>query len=361
MRVWIRRLLKGFVYVIGALLVAELFYRFFWKDPPMTEVVRGNHPIFHHVPSHFLNGNLGHTDYRERPYRVEKEPGVLRIAFIGDSFTYSFTSPDQTIPQHLRNLIAKERPDLKVEILNFGFVSYSPLIEEVVYRRLIRPLKPDIVIQLVDTFDPQDDVLYAKMATFDDDGAPIAVAGEEFLRTGWRRSSLVRFVQVAIDVVKNDWNYLPFEQRFKARIQYLTAPDEFRWVLDYHFSVVDRLAKLIENDGAQFRLFQYPPPHMMRDLKEFRDFMAGWGVGRRFKPPERSRFADMMMAFCKEKKHACFDFGPEVRRMEEELGQKGSRLEIYNNRDGHFTGKANQRFARFIFDRLQGLEAGETP
>jgi len=349
-----RKALIAVLYIVGSLVVAELFYRNFWQEPPKTEVVYGNHPVFHHVPKSFLVGGLGEYDMRGTRYSLDKEPGTQRLVFLGDSFTYGFTLPEQTVPYHLESLLKSRFPGMKFEVLNFGFVSYSPLIEEVVYRELVSPLKPDLVILLYDTFDPQDDVLYAKSATFDDRGVPLAVAGEDFLKVGLRRSALVRFVETSIEIIRNGWNLLPVEQRFESRIKYLTEPQTFQWVIDDSFKIVGRLGGQVQADGARFLLFQYPPPHLLQDLSEFKEFLAGWGVDHaHWIPPKSSAFAPMVLNFCAQAKLSCYDFGPKVRQMEEDLGPKGSRQDIYNNRDGHFTGKANAVFARFILEKLQ--------
>ncbi len=343
-------------------LLAELFYRLVWMEPPMTEVVEGNHPIYHHVPKAFLNGGLGKYDYRGRKYETEKAPGTIRISFIGDSFTYGFTPADQTIPFHLDRKIRERFPGMKVEVLNFGFVSYSPIIEEVVYRRLVHPLQSDYVFLLYDTFDVQDDILYAKMATFDESGAPLVVAGEEYLKTGIRSSALVRFLLYAYQIVKNDWNYLATEQLFSSRLTYFTEPKTFQWVIDYSFGIVKRIAGRVRDDGGRFMLFQYPPPHFLKDVHEFRNYLGGWGINVDYwEAPEKSPFVAKVLAFCGKENLTCHDFSPEVRRLEAELGETGSRLKLYNNEDGHFTGFVNDVFADFILEKMiaDGFGAGE--
>jgi len=348
-----KKIVKGFIYVLVLLFIAEMFYRFFWTDPPMTEVVYGNHPTYHHVPKMFLKSGLGEMDYRKHPYQVEKPADTIRVAFIGDSFTYSFTPANETIPHYLRKMVQQKYPDKKVEILNFGFVSYSPLIEEVVYRRLVSQLKCDYVIQLYDTFDPQDDILYSKSTTFDENGVPLAVAGEEFLKTGIRASALVRFVQFAYELIKNNWHYLPKHQRFESRIEFLLQPKDLQELIGYSFSVIKRLATKVKQDGSKFLLFQYPPPHLMQDLSEFQNFMASWGINSEWQPPKESPFTPLVLDFCRKEQLNCYDFGPNVRKMEQNLGENGSRLKIYNNRDGHFTGFANLDFAGFILEKLE--------
>lgn len=357
------RILKGLAYLAAMLIIAELFYRFFWQEPPMTEVVYGNHPIYHHVPKAFLKNGIGSFDYRGRAYEVNKKPGRIRVAFLGDSFTYGFTPGNQTIPHHLHQMIKSRFPDQDVEVLNFGFVSYSPIIEEVVYRRQVAKLKPDYVIQIYDTFDPQDDILYSKSATFDEDGVPLKIAGEEFLKTGIRSSALVRFFQFAYEVVKNSWHYLPEHQRFESRIHFLTDSQSLAHLIDYSFQTLARLCRQVEKDGARFMLFQYPPPHLLRDLREFQNFLALWGVTPDWQRPVESPFTPLVLDFCSKNQMHCHDFGPRVRKMEDELGPEGSRLKIYNNEDGHFTGLANREFADFILEKLiqQGFPQAVNP
>ncbi len=346
------RFLIVLAYFLGGLLLAELFYRFFWQEPPRTYLVEGNHPFLHHIPIAFEKGGLGEFDFRGRKITREKTPGTLRVVFMGDSFTYGFTNHDQTIPVHFEALFHERFPDKPLEILNFGFVSYSPIIHNVQYQRLIRELKPDWVIYLMDTCDPIDDVIYRPMARFDASGDPVAVVGERFLNTGWRRSALIRFVQFAWTLAKNGGQFLPREQTILNRSEYIRNPESLQYALDFSFDMLKRLTLRVQADGFRMALFQYPWPFHLRDGHEFTAFFEGWGVpGGRWVTPEEHVFGRIFMEFCRKNGFFCHDFAPEVRRMEEELGT-GSRLKIYNNYDNHFTGFANRRFAGFILDRL---------
>lgn len=349
-----KRLLRFVLIFLAILIGIELFYRLFWKDPPMTEVVYGNHPTYHHLPSILMTEGTGKMDMRGNRYSVERKPGVVRIAFLGDSFTYGFTPANETIPYDLSNFLKEAYPDQKFEILNFGFVSYSPIIEELVYHDLVKPLNPDIVFLLYDTFDPQDDVLYAKSATFDPEtGRAVQIAGEQFLRTGFRWFSAVRFIQYSVEVLRNGWHYLPEEQRFENRYHFLVDPLIYPDVIAHSFGIIKRLSKEVERNGSRFALFQYPPPHLLKDRSEFQAFLSPWVIPQDWEPPAQSAFGRLVMEFCEKESIFCYNFGPEVRAMEEALGNTGSRLTIYNNLDGHFTGEANLRFARFILDRMK--------
>ncbi len=358
-----KRLLSWSVYLLAALILCELFFRLFWTEPPMTYIIEGNHPIYHHVPKAFTQAGLGEYDFRGRRYRVEKAPDTLRIVFLGDSFTYSMTSPNQTIPRHLEKLLAEKHPALKVEILNFGMVSYSPIIQELEYHNLVRELKADWVLWLYDTFDPIDDTLYSRLATVDPEtGRVVAVPGEPYRKTGFRRSAFLRFIEFAWSVANNDWDFLPERMKFMNYPKFARNPSDFQDMIDRSFTIAGRLGKTIQGDGSKLLLFQYPWPFHLRDLHEFAELMIGWGVQfSTWETPTTNRFGELVLDFCRKKGFSCYDFFPEVRRMEDELGADGSRLTIYYNNNGHFTAKANARFARFILDRLEENGFARTP
>ncbi|RJO66722.1 MAG: SGNH/GDSL hydrolase family protein [Myxococcales bacterium] len=349
-----KRVLHLFVWVAIALVACEIFYRFAWTEPPKTELIADNHPVFHHVPPAFLKGGLGEYDFRGAKYGEKKKPGAVRVVFMGDSFTYGFTASDQTIPAHFKRLAITEFPDRSIEVLNFGYKSYAPLLHAVVYRRLVKQLDADYVLMLYDTFDSQEDSLYARLATFDQNGDPVAVVGEHFQNTGLKHSALVRFLLFATEVVRNHWGYLPYELRIANRLTYLSNPDRFAAQVNYSFQTVERLADKITEDGSRFVLYHYPPVFMLRDTHEFAGYFATiWGLYAPWQAPGKSPFGQKLLAFCAETELDCHDFTPEVLTMEEELGAGGSRLAIYNNEDAHFTGDANARFARFILDTLK--------
>lgn len=348
-----RILILVMAYVVAGFFLAELFYRVFWNEPSRTYIVEGNDPVYHHIPKAFEKGGLGTFDFRGRKVTVEKNPGVKRVVFIGDSFTYGFTSYDQTIPYHFDRLSKGQHGETPIEVLNFGFVSYSPIIQEIQYKRLIQRLKPDLVVHLLDTYDPVDDVIYKSVATFDDKGEATAVLGDLYFNTGFRRSKFLRFLEYSLTMIRRDWHYIPAEQTLLNRSRYQKDPTILQYALDFSFSIVKRLADRIQQNGSQYVLFQYPWPFHLRDTHEYTSYMEEWGVPNgEWTTPEEHAFGKIVMAFCKEEGLSCFDFAPEVRRMEMELGS-ASRTRIYNSKDQHFTGFANEQFARFILRKLE--------
>jgi hypothetical protein len=90
-------------------------------------------------------------------------PEAFNILLLGDSFVLGlYLEDDQTIPAQLERLIRERRPGLDVHVLNFGWISASPLLS---YRQLVdigAKYEPDLVVECVDMTDFQDDMKYAR-------------------------------------------------------------------------------------------------------------------------------------------------------------------------------------------------------
>ena len=96
--------------------------------------------------------------------RIKADPkafkGDITIAILGDSFVageevadpHRFTS----VLQHSYDAILRPR----VKIVNLGVSSYSTMIYERVYRDVVLPLAPDVVIVCLEQTDVSDDSLY---------------------------------------------------------------------------------------------------------------------------------------------------------------------------------------------------------
>lgn len=85
--------------------------------------------------------------FRTKEYTTEKPAGVLRIALIGDSFTFSSGG----IPYsdawhvHLERRLQKGRDD-QVELLNFGVPGVGPLFERRLWQLEVSRLDPEVVV-----------------------------------------------------------------------------------------------------------------------------------------------------------------------------------------------------------------------
>ena len=70
---------------------------------------------------------LNHEGFRSAPFAPEKRPGVLRIACIGDSWTFGMNvEQNLTYPARVDALLTQQSPlAAGVEVMNFGVLGYS--------------------------------------------------------------------------------------------------------------------------------------------------------------------------------------------------------------------------------------------
>jgi hypothetical protein len=86
---------------------------------------------------------------RDREHSIEKPPGTLRIAVLGDSFTEAFDVEMQdawwaVMERELQN--CKALAGRKPEVINFGVAGFSTARELIMLRRRVWQYAPDIVV-----------------------------------------------------------------------------------------------------------------------------------------------------------------------------------------------------------------------
>lgn len=83
------------------------------------------------------------------PYEtLRKEPGVVRIAAIGDSFTWGdkIASSDSTWPAQLEDELLRRLPAARVEVINLGEKGFTTVNEAEMLRRVGWQFDPDLVV-----------------------------------------------------------------------------------------------------------------------------------------------------------------------------------------------------------------------
>jgi lysophospholipase L1-like esterase len=90
-----------------------------------------------------LNGE----GFRSAPFSVDKRPGVLRIASIGDSWTFGMNvDQDQTYPARVEALLKAASPAADVEVMDFGVLGYTSFQGLQLLKTRVLDLRPDVVI-----------------------------------------------------------------------------------------------------------------------------------------------------------------------------------------------------------------------
>ncbi len=102
-----------------------------------------------------------HEGFRDTDHPLEKQTNTVRIAFLGDSFTFAEQGEEsQTFVRRSQDLtplcLGLYRPDwvefshdagsLKIECMNFGVGGYDTQQELLCYENFVRKYKPDIVV-----------------------------------------------------------------------------------------------------------------------------------------------------------------------------------------------------------------------
>src|SRR5262245_9070437 len=89
---------------------------------------------------------LNSHGYRTNEYGAVKAPGTIRIACIGDSWTFGMNvDQDKTYPSRLVTWLRQMHPGSPVEVLNFGVLGYSSLQGLQLLKTRVLDLEPDIL------------------------------------------------------------------------------------------------------------------------------------------------------------------------------------------------------------------------
>jgi lysophospholipase L1-like esterase len=90
--------------------------------------------------------DLSSQGYRTDEYTVAKPEGRVRIACLGDSWTFGMNvNRDQTYPSRLTARLREAQPDTNVEVLNFGVLGYSSFQGLQLLKTRVLALEPDIL------------------------------------------------------------------------------------------------------------------------------------------------------------------------------------------------------------------------
>jgi len=245
------------------------------RGPDPVSAYRVQHPVHHHALKPLADARTPSREGRGVPVRyrtnsfglrdperaVPKPPGTFRILMMGDSFIEGVGMESEfTVCAVLERILGRDRPTGRVEVVNGGCASFSPLLESLFLKHTGLRLEPDLVILNLDMSDVQDDYFYEMQAEYGRDGRPVRVPGV-FDPAGWQTLRPIREGDISSD------RY--FHTRGDA------APDrETLAHFDRTWSHILAAYRLARDAGARFLLVAYPMGHQV-DAKE-------WGNGRTY-------------------------------------------------------------------------------
>ena len=89
---------------------------------------------------------LNSEGYRSAEFSITKAPSTVRIACVGDSWTFGMNvDQDRTYPSRLAAVLHEQHPETNVELLNFGVLGYSSFQGRQLMKARVMDLHPDIV------------------------------------------------------------------------------------------------------------------------------------------------------------------------------------------------------------------------
>lgn len=102
---------------------------------------------------------------RTRYTRESFRGRALRVAALGDSFTFGLGVPDGAPwPERLEEVLRNRHGTEDLAVLNAGVVSYSPYLEHLLFERVVAEYEPRLVLVMLDAGDIGDDHAYASDA-----------------------------------------------------------------------------------------------------------------------------------------------------------------------------------------------------
>ncbi len=150
---------------------------------------------------------------RDRDRPQQKSPGTVRIAVIGDSYTFGLgVTAEEAFPSVLEGLLndSSGQGGLRYEVLNFGVIGYCSRDEALFLKYKALACSPDVVILAYVLNDPETDPIQPLHQAFDKP-------------RWWQHFHLLRLIAKA----KNNGDI----QRLGGGdyIKYLHAPGEEKW------------------------------------------------------------------------------------------------------------------------------------
>lgn len=156
-----KKQLKVFLYIVFLLAVVvtalEIFARYIPGWNQWINIV-GNPD--HRMPPHSA-GDINSDGVRSRREAVEFREEDFNVIFLGDSFTYGLWLQDhESIPAVFEKVAREQYPTAHINVVNFGWVSSSPLLSLRLLKDIGKTYHPDLVIQVIDMTDVGDDLYY---------------------------------------------------------------------------------------------------------------------------------------------------------------------------------------------------------
>ncbi len=224
------------------------------------------------------NSNGFRSRYNPEDFREHS----TRVAVLGDSFTFGLgVERDQTFSAVLESMIENEL-ETDAAVLNCGIVSYSPLLESILYEGIVEKYRPNYTLLFLDATDFSDDVRYLSQAIVDEGEMVFEIGGNEqfqywgFVIESFLEPTLVKpilfpirkfFVMVGLVEPHRDFNLydtkvvIDGEPNHKRFFIYYFSQEKLRPYFEQTYSHIERIYRHAQSIGSEFALIVTPRYH----------------------------------------------------------------------------------------------------
>jgi len=293
--------------VVFALFIAEIILRILGIG--YGNVPQEAHPVFHHVHpreyrflSHIPSGEYGGHEVYYNKNRLIANPKIgyrenkntaCKVIFLGDSFT-------EAVQVAYRNsFVGMLDQSSNCVIKNYGVSSYSPIFYLLQWRKIIKELRPTLVIVQLYSNDIVSDKNYMQIANKNRDGDVTEISGpkKNWMIIQLRKSYLVRFLRkVQLQLV---WSY---ENSSKKKNVVAGMVEENPGISKLSSELVRALSREVQASGVEFILTVIPSKFRLTEKNidnKTPQFSSKW---KAFSLENNINFLDLTAAFKKESK-----------------------------------------------------------
>ena len=314
---------------------------------------------------------IGAHGFRGEAPEMEKEPGLYRVVFLGDSFLFAEALPWQDVFTTILNDRFKRR-DLPIQAINMGVNGYGTIQEYLVYKNMARRYKPDLVVicfyagnDLRDNFPPKEHLPGLKLVNGKLESIPFTAprrgAFRDFLR---RRLRIYSYLPDLWRRALNNTLYKYWGEENRQRFQADKAVFDWRppadWAPDVlgsghmgsawrlTLAVLGKLLAEIRADGADPALCVFPIITQVYDQY--------WSALKKQYPPQATATWDRFKTQ-KTIQKFCYDqdcqYFPVSEVMVDEAGKKNEAF--YLESDFHFNPRAHLLLADLLEPALEEM------
>ncbi len=173
------------------------------------------------------------SDYSRERFLAYRE----RIAVLGDSFTFGLgVDGDDTACAVLERTLRKRLGRDDVAVLNTGVISYSPLLECLAFREVVRGYQPTLTILLLDGNDIGDDLKYARQVLSADPERPVfdPPEAEDSLALTRIAQPVLAKLKAPFDVLKRFFPGLRSRRYYEFELEIGGVLETNRWFILRH-------------------------------------------------------------------------------------------------------------------------------